>query len=265
MYHADVTRRTFLRLAGGALGLGAGVGSFARFIEPQWVEFTTPVPAGAAAPRFAMISDLHLRSLSDMHQEIADEVRRRAPDYVVFPGDSVDHHGKLPLLDEFLGALPAVPKFAILGNWEHWARIPVDRLRAVYERHDGRLLVNETLVHDGVVLTGLDDLVAGRPDLSAALRDAPDGAQRLLLAHCPAQRDLLGAAARSRFDMILSGHTHGGQVRPFGWAPFRPRGSGRYLAGWYRTGGVPLYVSRGVGTSVLPVRLGARPEVAFFG
>jgi predicted MPP superfamily phosphohydrolase len=64
---------------------------------------------------------------------------------------------------------------------------------------------------------------------------------------------------------MLSGHTHGGQVAPFGRPLYRPRGSGRYVSGWYRDADrVPMYVSRGIGTSVVPIRLGAVPEIAVF-
>jgi predicted MPP superfamily phosphohydrolase len=64
--------------------------------------------------------------------------------------------------------------------------------------------------------------------------------------------------------LILSGHTHGGQVCLGGWAPVLPRGSGRYVAGWYTDGAIPLYVSRGLGTTMLPIRFGAVPEIAYF-
>ena len=64
--------------------------------------------------------------------------------------------------------------------------------------------------------------------------------------------------------LCLSGHTHGGQIALAGWAPFRPVGSGRFVAGFYDVPGCRLYVSRGVGTSVLPLRWGAAPEVAVF-
>ena len=68
----------------------------------------------------------------------------------------------------------------------------------------------------------------------------------------------------SRFSVCLSGHTHGGQVAFGGWAPWLPVGSGRFVAGFYDVPGCRLFVSRGVGTSVLPLRLGAQPEVVVF-
>ena len=68
----------------------------------------------------------------------------------------------------------------------------------------------------------------------------------------------------SRFDLCLSGHTHGGQIAFWGWAPFRPVGSGRFVTGFYDVPGCRLFVSKGVGTSVLPVRWGVAPEVVVF-
>jgi uncharacterized protein len=59
-------------------------------------------------------------------------------------------------------------------------------------------------------------------------------------------------------------HVHGGQANLFGWAPFVPPGSGSYLRGWYRDGNPPLYVSRGIGTSIVAARFNAVPEVAIF-
>jgi predicted MPP superfamily phosphohydrolase len=64
---------------------------------------------------------------------------------------------------------------------------------------------------------------------------------------------------------MLAGHTHGGQIRVFGFAPVLPRGSGGDVSGWYRGDGrLPLYVSRGIGTSLIRARLGAPPEVSLF-
>jgi predicted MPP superfamily phosphohydrolase len=69
---------------------------------------------------------------------------------------------------------------------------------------------------------------------------------------------------RSSFDLCLAGHTHGGQLALNGWAPWRPVGTGRFTAGFYELLGCRLYVSSGRGTSVLPIQLGAPPEVAVF-
>jgi hypothetical protein len=272
-----VNRRRFLAAATGAAVSAVAVD--AAWWEPRWLEVTRhPLPPGAPPVRFVQITDLHLHSVGALHRRVAAETARARPHFALLTGDSVDRPDALPALDAFLSLLDTrLPKFAILGNWEHWSGVDRAELASLYERHNTRLLVNETAVHAGVALTGVDDL-AGTPDLRAALRGAPDAPLHLLLAHSPAFRDAVRGYARpagpipsdpvdvAAFTMMLSGHTHGGQVAVGGWAPLLPPGSGRYARGWFRdSGGPPLYVSRGIGTSMLPVRLGARPELAIFG
>lgn len=262
-----MNRRRFITTTmTGAVATGAAATIAAAFIEPRRVEFTMHCHAldGAGPLAFAHISDLHIAEVGGVHERIAGTLLRDPLDFMVLTGDSVNDTGALAALDAFLALLPDVPKYAVIGNWEHWGRVDRNRFSRVMERHGGRLLVNESVLHGDLLVTGLDDLLAGAPDVDVALRDAPDAAGRVLLAHCPLQRDLL-SDCEPPFDLVLSGHTHGGQVAPFGWAPVLPKASGRYVAGWYRDAGAPpLYVSRGVGTTLLPIRLGARPEVAFF-
>jgi len=272
-----VNRRRFL---GAAAGVGAAaMAADAAWWEPRSLEVTRhPLPPGSPPVRFIQISDLHLRAVTPLHRRLADETARARPHFALLTGDSLDEARHLPAVDAFLALLdPRLPKFAILGNWEHWSGVDLAELARVYERHNVRLLVNETVVHAGVTLTGVDDL-AGAPDLRRALRGVAGTPLHLLLAHSPAFRDSVAAhghpagvlkperVAVDGIGMMLSGHTHGGQVALAGWAPLLPPGSGRYARGWFRDGGgPPLYVSRGVGTSMLPVRFGARPELAVFG
>ncbi|HET6763759.1 MAG TPA: hypothetical protein VFH27_08800, partial [Longimicrobiaceae bacterium] len=168
-------------------------------------------------------------------------------------------------------------------NWEHWCGVDIAHLREMYERHGWRLLVNETAVVESagrrIAVTGLDDL-EGTPDLPRALHGIAPADGHVLIAHSPAWRDRMETDARGTgadgavpgggvdlasyaIDVVLSGHSHGGQVAAFGWAPMLPPGVGRYVRGWFRDMQPPLFVSRGIGTSVLPVRLGSPPEVAF--
>jgi predicted MPP superfamily phosphohydrolase len=217
-----------------------------------------------------------------MHRRMAARITAIRPDLLLFTGDSVDRADRLGALAALLALFDArTPKYAVLGNWEHWSGVDLGELADVYRRAGCRLLVDESAVHDvggrALRITGLDDLVGGRPDARRAFADAEPADAHLLLAHCPEHRDRLalpphpfGGAAPdatdpARITMMLSGHTHGGQVNLFGWAPVVPPGSGRYLRGWFRDpGAVPLYVSRGIGTSVMPFRLGSPPEVAVF-
>lgn len=275
------------------MAAGAGVAGSAAVAfqgvwrEPRTLSVTEGAVPGATGARasalLAQVSDLHLKTLDDRHRRLAVEITARRPDLVLLTGDAFERAEALPLLDGFLRMLPRVPSFAVLGNWEVWSHVDRAALHQTYARHGVRLLVNETaevrVAGRRVVVTGLDDPV-GTPDVGAALRGVAPSPNHLLLAHSPGFRDALPDhaapvvvagrtvgegydAAAHRFRAMLSGHTHGGQVAFGGWAPFRPPGSGRYTAGWYTDGdGPPLYVSRGLGTSVLPIRLGCPPELA---
>ena len=281
-----ISRRRFL----GALGLGvAAAGVAAPLLETRRVTVThhvlgTPGRASAGAPlRVVQLADLHLRALDAHAERVAEVVTELRPRVVVFTGDSVDRLDTNGVLERFLRLLPPVDAaFAVLGNWEHLSPEQPEALRRAYGRHGVRLLVNESaaLEHAGrrLLVTGVDDL-RGAPSIHRALSGAEPAADHLLLAHSPAYRDALGAMRAGRLPewprwteemerfpvtAMLAGHTHGGQVAPFGYAPLRPWGSGRYLAGWYRDAWPHLYVSRGIGTSVLPFRLGSPPEVAVF-
>lgn len=260
-------RRRFLAaLAGGAF-VASGLDAFA--IEPGRVTVTRNAFGSGDGPilRLVQLTDLHLNGVGNHEAEVAEAVRRLEPDLVLCTGDMIEREEDLDLLDAFLDLLdPDTPKLGIYGNWERWAKIRPEALAAAYEDHDGRLLVNETIVgtRDGraYAITGLDDLVGGRPDLERATADLEPGPNHLLLEHCPAYRDDITGDRRPAW--MLAGHTHGGQVKLPGWAPVRPRGSGRYLEGWYRDGRPELYVCRGIGTVGIPARFFAPPEVAAF-
>ena len=106
-------------------------------------------------------------------------------------------------------------------------------------------------------LAGFDDLIGAPKHTRAAIADVSPVDGELLLAHCPGHRDIL----LDRKSVMLSGHTHGGQIN-LGPAYYTPIGSGDYLKGWYRSN--TLYVSRGLGTSRFPLRLNSVPELARF-
>ena len=278
-----MNRRRFLG-AGAALAAGA-LATEGVVLQPRRLQVThhrigggadaaragsarAPTPGVATAPlaseashRLAVLTDLHLDDMGAFQEEVARAVTEADVDMVVIVGDAIDDADRLPVLRDFLALLPSgATRYATLGNWEYWSRVDIGALRRTYERADTRLLVNEGVpVGPGATIFGADDSLAGTPDLSS-LPDA-DG-EVMLLAHCPAFRDELPPRSRRRIRTVISGHTHGGQITIAGWAPVRPAGSGPYVAGWYRGDGPDLFVSRGLGTSVVPIRLGAVPELA---
>jgi predicted MPP superfamily phosphohydrolase len=264
------TRRGFVIAAGAAAAAAVAVGIEAFVWEPRRLTVTRHRLGGGAAPlRIVQVSDLHLQAINAFETEVASTITQLEPDVIVITGDSIDKGNRVGVLGDFLAQLDAeTPKYAVLGNWDYWSGAPRRELRSVYERHHCRLLVNETVTHEhrgGVVrMTGVDDLLGGAPNVSSADGGDP-GEPHLLLAHCPAFRERAERAAPGRFTCMLAGHTHGGQIRFFGFAPVLPRGSGGYVSGWYRSEGrMPLYVSRGIGTSLLRARLGAPPEISVF-
>lgn len=221
--------------------------------------------------RVVQLSDLHLQTLDAHSLAVVHQVQTLRPDLVVLSGDMVDRSEALPVLAAFLQALGPVRTVAVPGNWEHWSEVDFVALQTLFQsRPDGRLLLNErwSFNHAGrtVEVIGLDDFTAGHPDLQL-LSPGRGVDVSLLVQHSPGFFDKAEVGQRmkvSRFDLCLSGHTHGGQIAFWGWAPFRPVGSGRFVAGFYDVPGCRLFVSKGVGTSVLPVRWGATPEVVVF-
>jgi hypothetical protein len=92
------------------------------------------------------------------------------------------------------------------------------------------------------------------------------GDYHIILNHCTEYSEILSEKifGKIKHDLILSGHTHGGQINLFGFVPFKPQGSGKYLKGWYKDNKKNLYVSKGIGTSIFPARFMARAEIAIF-
>jgi predicted MPP superfamily phosphohydrolase len=264
-----MNRRKFIGYSAlGAAAFAAGD----LIVEPRSLETTFHKVAltTRAASRISavQISDLHLSGVGSHEAKIAEAVRSAKPDLILITGDSLDHRGREQLLAEFMSLLDTqTPKLAILGNWEYWANLDIPTVARIYERHNCELLVNWSATLDfgpnRIRFVGVDDLVGGHPEIHAAFEDTSDITAQVILAHCPKHRDILADES----SLMLSGHTHGGQVTLFGWAPFLPAGSGRYNRGWYEPNGNirgRLYVSRGLGTSMINARSGSLPEVAVF-
>lgn len=218
---------------------------------------------GLAAPlTLLQVSDVHVRHATRGFEQLVNHLSGLWADVVVITGDVVAREWQLPAVLHFYAHLPQarLGRYAILGNWEHWTGWGADRLRPVLAPHGVRLLVDEGVDVGGVHLVGADDALAGHPNYDRALAGRRAGTPTVVLAHSPvAFPDL---AAR-KVDLVLSGHTHGGQVRAGALGgPWLPKGSADYAHGWYAQDGVGMLVSAGLGWSLLPVRLGVKPEVS---
>jgi len=226
---------------------------------------------GGRALRFAQLSDLHLRRLDGRHERLLAELNARAFDFIFVTGDCVSRRATTwRTLARFLERLPCPGRaFACRGNWEIKYDAPRPaHLRRLFRAGGVELLINEsrTLATDvgSVRVAAVDDIVRGWPDFEAALCDGPAADLNILLAHEPLAARLLppGAAV----DLILSGHTHGGQIGlPWLWRLALPSGSGGFRQGLYEVDGHRLYVNRGFGTTEMPpLRVLCPAEATFF-
>lgn len=246
-------RRLARRLFIGLVTLPVGLGLYACGVEPYWIEVTRhEVGDGAREVTLLHLTDLHVSTPGRRERRVLEIVNGARPDLIVITGDSILSNFDPPEFTRFLSELKApLGVYACPGNWEEWVGSGV---YDCYARAGVRLLDDSTgLLRDGTV-----ELVG----LRSARSRIPDGAGRLRIALCHYPAILPAASARG-IDLLFAGHTHGGQVRlPLVGALHLPFDSGGYEAGWYREGRTRMYVSRGVGTSILPVRFGCRPEVA---
>ncbi len=216
--------------------------------------------------RIAHLSDLHIGALTPKSWGLAwaAAANRRAPDLAVVTGDMVtsgtEYHEDIA---EAVGALRAKHGvYASMGNHDYFGE--GEPLVSLLRGRGVTVLRNEgtAIERDGAALwlAAIDDTWTRRDDLARAMRDRPAGATTVLLAHDPVRFD---AAADAGVDVVLSGHTHGGQVA----MPFAYRAIGlanlahRYRVGFYRRGRSTLYVHPGLGTTGPPMRLGVAPEV----
>ena len=237
---------------------------FMLAIERQQI-YLRRLPNALDGLRIVQLSDLHYGPMvNPSHLERAIQAANDLrPDLIALTGDYISHDRSYAApCAELVGRLHASHGvFAVLGNHDNWtdAELIADLFRA-----EGiRVLLNEGLRLDlrgeSFWLAGVNDTMVGLEDLPLALAGSSDDEVKLLLAHNPI---ILRRAARAGVDLVLSGHTHGGQVtlRPEKNRSGRPRR--RLLRGLGRRGNTQIYVTRGLGTVVLPIRYGCPPEVS---
>ncbi len=253
------SRKSWIGIALLLFGAAAAVDGF--LIESDWIEVTRhKISTPLAAPlKIAHLSDLHTYGVGRRERRLLALLETERPDLIVVTGDTLAGSGSYEMCRQLLARLHApLGVWVVRGNWENWR--PLKGERAFYASAGVNFLLNEARqAREGVWMLGLDDPSSGSPNFAAALKGVPRDAFVIALFHSPFYFDQVV----SRCPLALAGHTHGGQVRlPFLRPLWLPRGSGRFLAGWYEQGGSRMYVSRGVGTSVLPVRFLCRPELA---
>ncbi|MDX6695953.1 MAG: uncharacterized protein QOF02_3556 [Blastocatellia bacterium] len=233
-------------------------------VEQQTIRLSR-LPRSLDGLRIVQLSDIHHSPFTGSEQikHAVETANSLAPDIIALTGDYVSHERSYAApCAEMLGRLRArYGVYAVLGNHDHWTDAPL--ITDLFRAEGIRVLVNEGMRFEqrgaAFWLAGVDDTMVGLEDLPLALAGARTDELKLLLAHNPI---ILRRAARAGVDLVLSGHTHGGQVtwRSERSASGRPRR--RLLRGLGSRADTQIYVTRGLGTSVLPIRYGCPPEVS---
>ncbi|MFN8454797.1 MAG: metallophosphoesterase [Anaerolineae bacterium] len=244
--------------------------------SPDWVEVQrVPLILPRLAPQFhgyrlVQISDLHTDiSLTRAHLlHLVELINQQQPDAVVITGDFVSYDLQ-PHLEDMVAAFcrltPRDATLAVLGNHDYW--VETHLIRQAFE-HCGIIDLSNavyTVRRAGAMfhIAGVDDIWEDQHQLDQVLAQLPAAGAAVLLAHEPDFADV--SAATGRFDLQLSGHSHGGQVIIPGWGPLVTTAYGvKYPVGRYRVGSMWVYTNRGLGESSIRLRINCRPEITVF-
>jgi len=214
--------------------------------------------------RLVHLSDIHHSPFTSLEHisRVVEVSNRLKPDMFVLTGDYVSHETEyIAPVAEVLARLEAEHGiYACLGNHDHWT--DAELVTHLFRGEGINLLINEGFRFEArgakLWLAGVDDLMVGKTDVKAALDGSKDGEFKLLLAHNP---QIVRRAARYDVDLMLSGHTHGGQVK-LRDEDKRILPRRKLSSGLHRRQNTQVYITRGIGTVVLPVRYQCPPEIS---
>jgi predicted MPP superfamily phosphohydrolase len=256
-------------------------------IERHWIEIThrdirlPSLPSAFEGMKIVQLSDIHLDEFTEpfLLRHAIELINRMQPDAVLLTGDFVSFEITPRRLSEraawqcaeMLSELECVQRYAILGNHDHW--LSGTEVTRALSASGIPVLVNSYVAFERggsrIWLAGLDDPVCGQPDpetaIPASIRGV-EGQPLIVMCHAPDYADELRMHPAGRsIGLMLSGHTHGGQVRfPFVGAIDLPPGGRKYVQGLFHLGSMQLYVNRGIGTVGVPFRFQCPPEITAF-
>lgn len=274
------TRRAFLT---GSAALAAGLALYSAEIARHEIDTThrdigiANLPSGFEGLRLTQLSDIHLDEYTEPYflERVVRHVNSLAPDIVLLTGDFVTR-GAISFLAtnhaadrcaEILRNLQCPERYAILGN--HDVTVGSALVTHALESQGIPVLRNSFVVltrgGDRLVLGGTADPASDLPELNLSIPKDPGGPV-ILMSHAPDFADAVVVHPRGKsVDFMLSGHSHGGQIRlPFLGPLVLPLFGRKYPAGPYQLGRMQLYVNRGIGTVGLPLRLNCPPEISNF-
>jgi predicted MPP superfamily phosphohydrolase len=281
---APITRRHFLLASACA---SAALALYGSEVERHWIEVThrdvllPGLPQAFDGFRVAQLSDIHIDNYTEpfLLRDAVHHINSLDPDAVFLTGDFVTR-SHLPAIiaiasvwqcGSLLNQLECPHRYAVLGNHDVLVNRAV--IREALSENAITVLDNAYLPIERAGarfwLAGVDDPVEGLPDPESAIppsiRNVPHE-PIVLLCHAPDYVDtLLRLPEGQAVSLMLSGHTHGGQVRmPFVGPLALPPLGRKYVEGWFRFGNLKLYVNRGLGTVGIPVRFDCPPEITLF-
>ena len=224
----------------------------AFIVEPEWLIVREVRVPGGPGVKIVHFSDIHFRGDRAYLEKIVDTINGLAPDFVCFTGDVVDRKEDYKEALEILEGIE-YPMFGVPGNHDFSSETPPGKLEDCFDSTGGAWLQDqEVYTRGGICITGT---VGDDPDLI----EAGAGSTKILLTHYP---DVVDKIEGESFDLILAGHSHGGQVRiPFDGPLMVPGRVGRYNMGLYQTPAGPMYVNPGIGTFYVRMRFLCRPEI----
>ncbi len=250
---------------------------YAREVETRWVEMK---PVELTLPRLApefdgyrlvQIGDFHLDDWSKPERlhRVVEKVNEQRPDLVAITGDFASYSARELDAERLVEALRALRArdggVAILGNHDYLTDVKLVR-RCIREGGVEELINSVRTLRRGAAalhVAGIDDIMEGNSRLDLVLRELPEDGAAILLAHEPDFADV--SAATRRFDLQLSGHSHGGQVAvPLLQRLVLPPFSQRYTRGLYHVRGMMQYTNRGIGFVHSRLRFLCRPEITVF-
>lgn len=255
---------------------------YGSFIEPQIIIVNRQninLFNNSGPPlRIALISDLHAGPYKKewFFNRVAQKIIRENPDLIFIDGDLVETDAaKITYAAPVLNLAQSIPTFAVLGNHDvgdgvtnkNFFVIP-EKINFIEQALAGKkitLLQNQHIVIGAgprkFVLGGTKEYISREEDVALAFLDAPKNLPRILLAHNP---DTIFEAMKEKVDLVLSGHTHAGQIRlPIYGAvgdPFTKLGK-KFDKGWFNFGGTRLFISSGLGEAGTRARLFNPPEI----
>ena len=266
-----LSRRQFLK---GAIAMGAaGLVADSVLLEPRHVVVERKTIAINDLPdafdgfRICQITDVHHGPFTGLGfiKEVVEKVNSLNPGLVVLTGDYVDHSSKyiVPAVSALCRLKSSNGVLAVLGNHDHW--MDANLTQEVFNRYNVPVITNShkliEIKDKAICVAGVGDLMEDSQDLKAAFYGLPADIPRILLSHNPDYAESMPAS--ERVDLVLAGHTHGGQVRmPFSIAPITMSRYGqKYAGGLVRSASRQVYVSRGIGVVGIPVRFNCPPEI----